>query len=156
LHLVLAATRLDPLRPGNPDFDLVGPGWLSAATFSLAAILHGMAVVAIANRYSHTIPPQSTSRARRVRAILPLIPPILLVVPFFLVLVPLAIGLAIALVGSQVGLVVRAVRSRAALLAGRIAVGILVVFLLPGTVTDLRDVIVRHDDGASSTPNSHR
>ena len=91
-----------------------------------------------------------------MRAIVPLIPPILLVVPFFLVLVPLAIGLAIALIGSQVGLVVRAVRSRAALLAGRIAVGILVVFLLPGTVTDLRDVIVRHDDAASSTPNSHR
>jgi hypothetical protein len=25
LHLVIAATRIDPLRPENPDFDLVGP-----------------------------------------------------------------------------------------------------------------------------------
>ena len=57
LHLVFAATRIDPLRPGNPDFDLVGPGWLAVATFGVAAILHGMAVVAIANRYSHAIPP---------------------------------------------------------------------------------------------------
>ncbi len=156
LHLVFGATRIDPLRPGNPDFDLVGPGWLSAATFGLAAILHGMAVVAIANRYSHAIPPQSTSPAGRVRAILPLILPTLLLVPFFLFLIPLALGLVIALIGSQIDPVVRAVRSRAALLAGRIVVGIVVVSLLPSTITDLRDVIVRHDDVASSTPNNHR
>ena len=81
LHLVFAATRIDPLRPGNPDFDLVGPGWLALVTFGLAAILHGMAVVAIANRYSHAIPPHATSRARQIRAIVPLIPPTLLVVP---------------------------------------------------------------------------
>ena len=52
LHLVLAATRVDPLRPDNPDFDIVGPGWLAVATFGLAAIVHGMAVAAIANRYT--------------------------------------------------------------------------------------------------------
>jgi hypothetical protein len=150
LHLVLAATRIDPLRPGNPDFDLVGPGWLAVATFGLAAILHGMAVVAIANRYSHAIPPHATSRAKRVRATLPLIPPTLLVLLFFPVLVLLAAGLVIAVVGSQSGFAVRAVRSRATLLAGRIAIAVVVVLLLPGTVTDLGDVIVRHDDVASS------
>jgi hypothetical protein len=31
LLLVVAGTRLEPLRRGNPDFDLVGPGWLSVA-----------------------------------------------------------------------------------------------------------------------------
>jgi len=82
LHLVLAATRIDFLRLGHPDFDLVGPGWLAAATFGLAAILRGVAVVAIANRYSHAIPPPSTSRARWVGATVPLIPPTLLVVLF--------------------------------------------------------------------------
>jgi hypothetical protein len=44
LHLVIAATRIDPLRPDNPDFDLLGPGWLAAAAFGLACIFHGMAV----------------------------------------------------------------------------------------------------------------
>ena len=57
LHLVVAATRLDPLRPGNPDFDLVGPGWLSVAAFALAAVAHGMAVAAFADRYSASLPP---------------------------------------------------------------------------------------------------
>jgi hypothetical protein len=151
LHLVFAATRIDPLRPGNPDFDLVGPTWVAAVTFALAALLHGMAVVAIANRYSHALPPHVTSRARWVRAALPLILPALLVALFFFALVPIAVGLAIALIGSQIGVVVRAVRSRAALVAGRVAITLVVVLVLPGTVTDLRDVIVRRDDAASST-----
>ena len=146
LHLVFAATRIDPLRPGNPDFDLVGPGWLAVATFGVAAILHGMAVVAIANRYSHAIPPEAARRAKWVRATLPLLLPTLLVLLFFPFLVPLAAGLVIALVGSQIGVVVRAVRSRFALLAGRIAIAVAVVVLLPGTIADLGDVIVRHDD----------
>jgi hypothetical protein len=34
LLLVLAGTRVEPLRPGNLDFDLVGPGWVSVAAFA--------------------------------------------------------------------------------------------------------------------------
>ena len=83
LHLVVAATRIDPLRPGNPDFDLVGPGWLAVLTFSLAAILHGMAVVAIVNRYSTRFPAPAGagSRAERARTGLPLVLPVLLLIP---------------------------------------------------------------------------
>src|SRR5215213_7141241 len=33
LLLVVAGTRLEPLRRSNPDFDLVGPGWVSVAAF---------------------------------------------------------------------------------------------------------------------------
>src|SRR6266705_6957128 len=33
LVLVVAGTRLEPLRRGNPDFDLVGPGWVSVVAF---------------------------------------------------------------------------------------------------------------------------
>jgi hypothetical protein len=155
LHLVFAATRIDPLRPGNPDFDLVGPGWLAVATFGIAALLHGMAVVAIANRYSHAIPPEAARRATWVPATLPLVPPALLVLLFFPVLVPVAAGLVIALIGSQIGLIVRAIRSRYALLAGRIVIAIFVISLLPGTITDLGDIIVRHDDVASSNSRTH-
>jgi hypothetical protein len=61
LHLLVAATRIDPLRPGNPDFDLVGPGWLSVTVFGLAAVVHGMAVAAFVNRYSHALPPGATA-----------------------------------------------------------------------------------------------
>jgi hypothetical protein len=149
LHLVIAATRIDPLRPDNPDFDLVGPGWLAVATFGLASIFHGMAVVAIANRYSHSFPPAVTSRAARIRAVLPLILPALLLIPFFIVLLNIAAGLAIYIAVSRSGPLVRFARSRGALLAGRVAVGLVAVALLPGTVTDLHDVIDRDDIVAS-------
>jgi hypothetical protein len=147
LHLVVAATRIDPLRPDNPDFDLVGPGWLAVATFGLASIFHGMAVVAIANRYTHSFPPEVTSMAARVRAVLPLVLPTLLLIPFFFLL-PIVAGLAIAIAVSRSGPIVRFARSRDALLAGRVAVGLIVVALLPGAVADLHDVIVRDDTAA--------
>lgn len=143
LHLVFGATRLDPLRPGNVDFDIVGPGWLSVLTFSLASILHGMAVVAIANRYSRRFPPKEATRATRVRAVLPLVLPALMLVAavFFLMLV--VVGLAITIVATRVRPLVAAVRSRTTLLAGRIALAALALVLVPYTIVDLRDVVVR-------------
>ncbi|HET7489538.1 MAG TPA: hypothetical protein VFJ85_16545 [Acidimicrobiales bacterium] len=36
--LVVVGTTVDPLRGGNPDFDLVGPGWLAALVFSLVLV----------------------------------------------------------------------------------------------------------------------
>ena len=151
LHLLVAATRVDPLRPDNPDFDLVGPGWLAVATFGLASILHGMAVVAIANRYSHSFPPEAPTRAARARGVLPLVPPVLLLIPGAVVLLPIAVGLAIAVAASRIEPVVRFARSRGALVGGRIAAGLVAVALLPGTITDLHDVIVR-DDTPTSAP----
>ena len=152
LHLVVAATRIDPLRPDNSDFDLVGPGWLAVAAFGLASIFHGMAVVAIANRYSHSFPPEASNPAARTRAILPLVLPALLLIPGVSLLLPVAVGLAITIALSQIEPVVRFARSRGALVAGRIAVGLLAVALLPGFITDIRDVIVRDDDAAATTP----
>jgi hypothetical protein len=149
LHLMVAATRIDPLRPDNPDFDLVGPAWLAVAAFALASVFHGMAVVAIANRYSHSIPPEAATRAGRTRALLPLALPALLLIPGAILLVPIGLGLAIAVAGSQVEPVVRFARSRGALVAGRVALGLVALALLPGLVADLHDVIVRDDDTAT-------
>jgi hypothetical protein len=56
LLLVLAGTRLDPLREGNPDFDLVGPGWLSVLAFSALVLFHGMLVAALAGRVGGAVP----------------------------------------------------------------------------------------------------
>lgn len=150
LHLVFAATRLDPLRPGNPDFDIVGPGWLSVVTFSLACVLHGMAVVAIADRYSTRFPPVAADRATRVRAFLPLVLPALMLVPAVFFLVLLTIGLAITVVATRVAPIVEALRGRSALVSGRIALTALAVVLLPYTAVDLRDVIVRDSPAASA------
>jgi hypothetical protein len=145
-HLVVGATRVDPLRPQNPDFDLLGPGWLSVLTFGLACLLHGMAVVAIANRYSNAFPPEVSSRPGWVRALLPLALPtvlVLIVVPF---LVSILLGLFVTVVASRSAALVRAARGRTAVLAGRLAALVLVLALLPGTIRDLRDVVDRSSD----------
>jgi hypothetical protein len=149
LHLVIAATRIDPLRPDNPDFDLVGPGWLSVTTFGLACVFHGMAVAAIANRYSTSMPPTANSRAAWLRVLVPLaLPALLVLVPFVAAVV--IVGLAVTIAFSRIVAAVRAAHSPGALLGGRIAVCIAVLTFLPGTIIDLRDVIIRDDTAADA------
>ena len=145
LHLVVAATRIDPLRPNNPDFDLVGPGWLSVVAFGLAAVAHGMAVAALVDRHSRAFPPARRSRRAWAAAIAPLVPAALIVslVPILLAISALGLGLAVLVTRS--GAVVRAARSRAALVAGRVAMAALALACLPGFVADLHDVVARGD-----------
>jgi hypothetical protein len=47
LLLVVAGTRLEPLRRSNPDFDLVGPGWVSVVAFMVLVVFHGILVAAL-------------------------------------------------------------------------------------------------------------
>lgn len=154
LHLVLAATTVDPLRPDNPDFDIVGPGWLSVTTFGLACILHGMAVMAVANRYSHSFPPASSTGWATVLVAAPLVLPALLVVVILPVFASVALGLALTVVASRFDGAINLARSRAVLLAGRLVIGIIAVVLLPGVIADLRDVIDRDDSEAVAPPGA--
>jgi hypothetical protein len=48
LLLVLAATRIDPLRSDSVDFLLLDPAWLAVLGFSVVAIFQGMLVTALA------------------------------------------------------------------------------------------------------------
>jgi hypothetical protein len=153
LHLVVAATRIDPLRPDNPDFDLVGPGWLAVTTFGLTCLVHGMAVVAIANRYSTALPPAMNSRPAWIRVLAPLaIPAVFVVVPF--VAGVLLLGLVVTIAVSRFVPAVRATHSRGALVTGRIAACVAVVALLPGMIIDLRDVIARDDGHPTTSPST--
>ncbi|HEX2574770.1 MAG TPA: hypothetical protein VHK88_00385 [Aquihabitans sp.] len=141
-HLVIGATRLDPLRPDNPDFGLVGPGWLSVLAFGLACILHGVAVAAFANRFSQRHPSPAGSARSRVRAGLPLVPPALLLIPGFVLLVPLLVGLLVAVASARCHPIVRSLRNPATVLIGRLALGAVVVAFLPWTIIDLREILV--------------
>jgi len=58
LLLVLAATRIDPLRSDNVDFLLLDPAWLAVLGFSVLALFQGMLVAALA-----PAPPAVGSRA---------------------------------------------------------------------------------------------
>lgn len=54
--LILLSTRVEPLRPGNEDFDIVGPGWLSIMVFTAMGLMQGMLLAALAGRYSRSLP----------------------------------------------------------------------------------------------------
>jgi len=48
--LVLFSWWLDPLRADNPDFDIIGPGWLAVTTFAIMAGLTGAVTAPVAGR----------------------------------------------------------------------------------------------------------
>lgn len=54
--LVVLGTTLDPLRPQNADFDIVGPGWLAVVVFSALAIAFGVTLAAAMARLSQWLP----------------------------------------------------------------------------------------------------
>lgn len=140
LHLIVAATRIDPLRPDNPDFDLVGPGWLAALTFGLASIAHGLAVAAFVNRYSALFPPQSRNRGARARVVAPLAIPALLVLANVFLLIPIVIGLAVAVALLSTDGFTRVARSRSVDIAGRVVLAVLALISAPGAVAALVDI----------------
>jgi hypothetical protein len=52
LILVAFGWWVEPLRGSNPDFDIVGPGWLTVVAFSALALVEGMLVAAVVGRLS--------------------------------------------------------------------------------------------------------
>jgi hypothetical protein len=69
--LFLAGAQLEPLRPDNFDFDLVGPDWLSLIAFAALAVFQGMLTWALAARLQ--LPSLPASRALRVAAAIVLV-----------------------------------------------------------------------------------
>lgn len=142
LHLIIAATRLDPLRPENPDFDLLGPGWLSVLTFGLATVVHGMAVAAFANRFSASFPSPERG-VPPLPVLLVLAPAILILIPGAALMVPVLAGLALSVAAGRTRGLAPLLASRPILVGGRIALGLLALVFFPGMIDDLHDIIVR-------------
>src|ERR687897_1579942 len=128
LLLVLAGTRLEPLRPGNPDFDLVGPGWVSVATFAALVLFHGMLVAALAGRLSRAVPLLAPTPGAIVAHV-----PLLL----------LALG-PVAVVAAVVGaLVVVASQLPAMAAAWRVVLALVALAALPGFTRAVIDILGR-------------
>jgi hypothetical protein len=53
--LVVFGSIVEPLRSDNPDFDVVGPGWLSVVTFTVMAVLTGLLTAPIAGRFASAL-----------------------------------------------------------------------------------------------------
>lgn len=125
LLIVVLGPVFDPIRPKNPDFAIVGPGWLSVLIFVVMAIFEGMLVAAIAGRISRSLPMPT----RSVRGLAPHLPLLGIIATGPVAVGVLAVGLlSVAL--SRWHLVVDAVRGSTAQIGGR---AILIVGALVAT-----------------------
>jgi hypothetical protein len=139
LLLVVAGTRLEPLRRSNPDFDLVGPGWVSVVAFTLLVVFHGMLVAALAGRLSRAVP----LLAARPGAIAVHAPLLLLVLPGpSVALVLIIVGVLVVLV-SRIPSVVAAWHDRRLLVLGRVALVLMTLVALPGFTMAVVDILGR-------------
>jgi hypothetical protein len=139
LLLVVAGTRLEPLRRGNPDFDLVGPGWVSVLAFTALVVFHGALVAALAGRFSRAVP----LLAAQPRAIAVYAPLLLLTLPGpGVALVLIIVGVAVVLV-SRIPAMVAAWRSRPVVAVGRVALAVAALVAVPGFASALVDILGR-------------
>jgi hypothetical protein len=137
LLLVLAGTRLEPLRPGNPDFDLVGPGWVSVAAFAALVLFHGMLLAALAGRLSRAVP----LLALTPRAIIAHVPLLLLALGS-VALVAAIVGVAVV-AASQVPAVAGVWRDRRLVTAGRVILSLVALAALPSFARAISDILGR-------------
>jgi hypothetical protein len=138
LLLIVAGTRLEPLRPGNPDFDLVGPGLVSVAAFSALVLSHGMLVAALAGRVSRAVPLLAPT-PRAILAHSPLLP---LLAAWPVAIVAAVVG-AVVVLASQVPAVVAGWHDRRLVVVGRMALVLVVLVAVPGLASDLVDILGR-------------
>jgi hypothetical protein len=139
LLLVVAGTRLEPLRRANPDFDLVGPGWLAVAAFTALVVFHGMLVAALAGRLSRAVP-LLAARPGAIAVHASLLLPLLPAVPLIVVMV--VAGVLVVLV-SRIPAIVAAWHSRRVLPAGRVALAVLALVAIPGFASSVVDILGR-------------
>ena len=137
--LAVLGTTVDPLRDENPDFDLVGPGWLSVLVFTAMALAFGVVLAGFVARCSAWLPLPSRDRATIARYA-----PIALValVGFSVTIVLVAVGALVALVTRWRPLL-RWVRSPAALRVGQVVLLAVVAVSIPGAVQSLADIVSR-------------
>ena len=133
--VVIVATRADPLRPDNPDFDLVGPGWLAIAAFLLVLVLYGVVVAAVAARFSRSLPVLDGTW-RTIRWYLPLA--LLLPLGSFAAVVLVPVAAVYALLRWHP--IASALASPRVDVVGRAVVLGVVLLVLPWTVADLLDI----------------
>lgn len=138
LLLIIGGSRIDPLRAENPDFDIVGPGWLALAVFVALGLAYGMLVSALAGRYSRVLPLITKERRTIARYA-----PLLLLAPAFIVIVPLTIVGLLSMLFSRTDSLDRILGSRRTLIVGRVVGLVLVAIAAPGFAVALADIAAR-------------
>ena len=135
--LIVLGTTIDPLRDENPDFDIVGPDWLSVLVFAAMALAFGVVLAGFMARLSTWLPLPSTARATLVRYL-----PVAAVAAF-----GFSVTFALVLLGVLVVVATRwtglldVVRSPTAIRVGRVALLALVAVSLPGAITSIANIL---------------
>jgi hypothetical protein len=137
--LVVLGTTVDPLRPENPDFEIVGPGWVAVLVFGALAVAYGVSLAAVVQRLSEWLPLVARDRGVLLRYALPAV----IAVPAFSVTIGLVVvGLAVVAT-TRWRPIVDAVRSRRWVLGGRVVLLVIVAAALPNAVSNLVDIGTR-------------
>ena len=137
LLLLVGATRFDPLRPENPDFDIVGPGWFAVLVFVAMGLGYGLLLAALVGLYSRALP----FIALRPKALV-LYAPCLILIPGFFFLVPIVVGGVLALLLGRI-YQDRALPADGIRVMGRIVLGLIAVVALPGFIGGVVDIAGR-------------
>lgn len=136
--LVVFGTRSDPLRPGNEDFDIVGPWWLAVLVFSALALAYGVALASFSARLSRWLPLIGRD-PRSVSYVL-----LLFLIPAFPVgLAALASGLLYVFGGAHLGRARRWLTAPTGQRVGQVALGAIVLVAAPGFVLAIGDLVGR-------------
>jgi hypothetical protein len=138
LLLVVAGTRLEPLREGNVDFDLVGPGWVSVLAFSALVLFHGMLVAALAGRASRAVP-----LLRREPVAVAAYAPLLLLAPLVPVVVVLTVVGGLVVLATRARPLVATWHARRLDLAGQVVLALVALVALPGFVAAVASILGR-------------
>ena len=135
--LLIQGTRSDPLRPDNPDFGIVGPGWLAVIAFSLVVIGYGAVVASVASGYGRRLP----LIRRDLKTIAKYLPVCVVLGPgVLLIAVPmLLVGALWVMVARTKGLR-DVLRSRGVLLAGWVIGIAALAIAAPGFIAGVIDI----------------
>ena len=135
--LIVLGTTIDPLRDENPDFDIVGPDWLSVLVFTAMALAFGVVLAGFMARLSAWLPPPSLARRTLVRYL-----PVAAVAVFgFSVTLALVLLGILVVVATRWTVLLDAVRSPMFVRIGRVALLALVVVSLPGAIVSIANIL---------------
>lgn len=134
--LVILGTTMDPLRQNNPDFDIVGPGWVAVVVFTALAVGFGLALEGIVVRLSTWLPLLSM----QWRVLVRYVPPAVLAVLAFPVTAVLVVVLLGVMLFTRWRPLVGAVRSHRWVIGGRVLVTGVVLVSLPNAVSNVVEI----------------
>ena len=135
--LIVFGSTQDPLRSENPDFDLVGPGWVAVLVFTALALAYGVALVGFVARLSAWLP----LPVMQLEVLPKYAPIILLALVGFTVTASLVLLGALTILAPRWPPVVRAIRSPVDVRIGRVALVALIAVSLPGPAQSITDIV---------------